>query len=124
MSKPKKPKKVSKSQGRPSKYKPEYCDLVIEYCKQGKSFDSFAASIGVHRDSLNEWVKVYPDFATAKQKARIGAEEFMMTLGMNGMVGKIKGFQAAVWIFWMKARFGWSDAGPTEEIEETELEFI
>lgn len=123
MSKTSKPKKVLKSQGRPSKYKPEYCDQIIEYCRQGKSFESFAAHIDVNRDSLNEWVKVYPDFAKAKHKARITAEEYMMSVGMNGMVGKIKGFQAAVWIFWMKARFGWSDAGPTEEVEETELEF-
>lgn len=51
--------------GQLSKYKPEYCDLLLDDMKKGFSLLAFAGLIGVCRDTLTEWVKVHPEFAEA-----------------------------------------------------------
>lgn len=61
--------------GRPTKYKPEYCDEVIVHMADGASLTSFAASIEVARSSLNEWMEAHPEFsdACARAKAKCAA---------------------------------------------------
>jgi hypothetical protein len=56
--------------GRPTKYKPEYCQMVIEHMKAGNSFWSFAATIGVSIESLSEWCQVHPEFSEAKKQGK------------------------------------------------------
>ena len=56
--------------GRPSKYKPTYCNEVITHCSEGASLTSFAAEIGVARSTINEWIEHYPEFSEAVKKAK------------------------------------------------------
>lgn len=51
--------------GRPSKYKPTYCDLVIEHMSEGASLTSFAAEIGVSRDTVSEWCAKHDEFSAS-----------------------------------------------------------
>lgn len=51
--------------GRPTKYRPEFCDAVIEDGKLGYSLTAFAATISVDRDTLKEWANVHPEFSAA-----------------------------------------------------------
>lgn len=95
--------------GRPSKYKKAFCQQLLTHMGEGLSFESFASEIGVHRDTLYEWAKQYPDFSDAKKRGTDLALKWWERIGQAGMVGKIKGFNAAVWIFSMKNRFKWSD---------------
>lgn len=55
--------------GRPTTYKPEYCEQVVEYCKDGDSLTAFAADIGCCRDTITEWRKVHPSFSLACKRA-------------------------------------------------------
>lgn len=87
--------------GRPVKYKPEYCEMLIEHRKQGFSFESFAATISVHRDTLYEWVKVYPDFSDAKKRAKDVSLQVYEKIGIGMALGKIKGDSTA-WLFLLK----------------------
>lgn len=99
--------------GRPSLYKPEYCKALIDHLASGLSFESFAATIDVNRDTLYEWEKVHPAFSDAR---KIGTEKsliFWEKMGLTGALGKIKGFQPAVYIFTMKNRFRWTDRQET-----------
>lgn len=121
MNKGKKPK----TKGRPSKYRPEYCDQLIGHMKHGLSFESFGAVIGVNRDTLYEWARVHQDFSDAKKRGTDETLLFWEKMGMAGMTGKIKGFNSTVWIFSMKNRFGWRDLPPeapkmaqTSELDE------
>lgn len=101
--------------GQPSKYKPEYCEMLIEHMKAGKSFESFGAVLGTHWDTLYEWVKVHADFSEAKKigknyelqfweniatHASIGAP-----LNIKGMPGKMNNPNPTLIIFSMKNKF-------------------
>ena len=107
------------ARGRPSKYKPEYCEQLIEHCKQGLSFEAFAGSIPVHKDTIYEWAKKYPEFDEAKRTGAALSLLFWEKLGVAGAVGKVPGFNPTTWIFNMKNRFGWRDR---QELEVSEIE--
>lgn len=95
--------------GQPTLYKPEYCEELISHMEKGLSFESFGAIANCCADTLYEWVKVHPEFSDARKTAIMKCRIFWEKIGMNGMAGKIKNFQAAIWIFNMKNRFHWSD---------------
>lgn len=102
-------KKATRKIGRPTSYKPEYCNKLIEHMKKGYSFESFGAIANVNRDTLFEWAKVHKDFSDAKRMATEHCRLFWETLGIMACQGFAKNFSAAAWIFNMKNRFGWRD---------------
>lgn len=55
--------------GRPSEYRPEYCELVIEKMAEGLSLTAFAGFIRVSRDTVYEWIKRHPAFSDAVSRA-------------------------------------------------------
>ena len=59
-----------RGRGRPSEYRPEYCDLVIKVMSEGYSLTGFAGSICMSRDAVYDWIGVYPDFSNAVARAR------------------------------------------------------
>lgn len=65
-----KPKVEKKITGRPTKYKPEYDDMIVEHMKTGRSLVSFAAKIGVSKDTVYEWIKTVQSFSDAASRAR------------------------------------------------------
>jgi hypothetical protein len=56
--------------GRPTKYKPEYCDLVYKFCLLGATDAEISAFLEVNEDTLNEWKKVYPEFSESIKKGK------------------------------------------------------
>lgn len=56
--------------GRPTKYRPEYCDLVVSHMAGGASLTSFAAEIGVCRDTISEWADVHPEFSVSVKEGK------------------------------------------------------
>jgi len=56
--------------GAPTKYKPEYCQTLIDHMEEGYSFESFAALANCCVDTLHEWANVHEDFSVAKKTAR------------------------------------------------------
>ena len=71
-----KPKKKPVKMGRPTKYKPEYCDQIVEMGRLGKSRVQCASHLDVHTDTLYEWGSVHQDFSVALKKAQQHAESF------------------------------------------------
>jgi hypothetical protein len=116
--------KVKKKLGRPSGYKKQYCELLTEHMASGLSFESFAADINVHRDTLYDWAKKHKDFSDAKRVGLEKGRKFWETVGCNGATGKIPGFNAAAYIFNMKNRFGWRDKQEVEHIGESNKIYI
>lgn len=56
--------------GAPSKFKPAYCDEVINHCATGASLTSFAAEIGVARSTINQWMEDHAEFSEAVNIAK------------------------------------------------------
>lgn len=56
--------------GRPTKYRPEYCQAIVECAQRGFSLTAFAAEIGVCRDTISEWASVHPSFSAAARHAK------------------------------------------------------
>lgn len=124
-SKPKERDPLGDLSGRPTEYDPKYCGKLIQFSREAAGhFTAFAASIGVHRDTLYSWAKKYPEFADAKKVAREINEQAMFKVGLNGMKGfNGQGSWQSAWIFAMKARYGWREEGPRDQEDDTDFEF-
>jgi hypothetical protein len=88
---------------RPSEYKQDYCEQVVEYGKQGKSFAWIASELDVNKDTLYEWMKVHPEFSDAMGRSRAYSQRWWEDAGQVGMAGP--GFNASIWSRSMAARF-------------------
>lgn len=97
--------------GRPSKYKPEYCDALIKHMGGGLSFETFAALCDVCRDTLYDWTAAHKEFLDAKRKGEMQSQFFWEKVGREGALGTIEKFNATTWIYTMKCRFPkqWGD---------------
>lgn len=95
--------------GRPTKYRKEYCQKLIDHMKQGYSYETFGTVIKVASSNLYEWEKKHKDFREAKKIAFNECQLFWEKMGMGGTAGKLRGFNPAGWIFNMKNRFKWTD---------------
>lgn len=116
--------------GQPTKYKPEYCQQLIDYFsieplkivaeqkiigpEGGKYvsrrlpqrfpwFEGFARKIGVHRNTLKNWCNEHPEFAEAYETAKDLQREFLVDIGLSGATS------ASFAIFTMKNVCGWRD---------------
>lgn len=109
---PRKQKEEQKPNGRPSKYKKAYCKKMIEFfdiphileiekekvTKDGEvvthiveranklpTFEKFAVSIGVHRDTLHEWSRTHQEFSDTYSKCKNLQKDMLIYLGMIGL---------------------------------------
>lgn len=116
--------------GQPTKYKPEYCQQLIDYfsiepleiireqeitgTEGGKYvsrrlpqrfpwFEGFARKIGVHRNTLKNWCAEHPEFAEAYDTAKDLQREFIVDVALSGAA------PPSFAIFTMKNVCGWRD---------------
>lgn len=89
--------------GRPTDYKPEYCQLLIEHMGEGFSFEAFAAIVNCHKDTLYQWVLSHNEFSDSKKIAFERSRLFWERVGIDIAV-KGEG-NATAFIFNMKNRF-------------------
>ena len=59
--------------GRPTDYRPEYCEDIIAFCSGGESLTAWCAKQGISRNTLYEWRDRHPTFADAIARARVVA---------------------------------------------------
>lgn len=103
--------------GRPTKYRPEYCQEIIDFMAEGYSKEAFAGEIDVYVDAIYRWIKKYKAFSKAVKKAEAKCRLHWEELG-HDMVVAGQG-NATVWIFNMKNRFNWRDRSEDEETDKT-----
>ena len=89
--------------GRPTEYKPEYCEVVVEKQAQGWSLAEFAAHVGVSRPTVDNWGAAYPEFLEALSRAKAAEQSWWERAGREGMFADK--FNAAVWKKSVEARF-------------------
>jgi hypothetical protein len=108
--------------GQPTKYKPEYCQMLIEHMRGLNSFESFGDVVDVCTDTLYEWCKQNSEFSDAKKKGRLSMRRGLENVGKGLMTGKIKG-NVAAWIFYSKNTIGWGDDPVSQFDDEDEWKF-
>ena len=97
--------------GRPTKYKPEFCDLVIKVGEEGGTLAAMAEACDVDRSTINDWIDVHPEFSRAIKRGLQKAQVLWEKQGMLATFGGVDGFNATSYIFNMKNRFkeDWRD---------------
>lgn len=106
--------------GQPTKYKPEYCEMLLTHMTQGKSFNSFAGLVDVSRETLYEWDRVHPEFSDTKKRAFEKSRLYWEEAGLKGLwenPGDAK-FNTTNYIFNMKNRFP-DDWREKQEVQST-----
>lgn len=106
-------KKKKNPGGRPTKYKPEYCQMLIDHMSQGFSFESFGGVIMVGKNTMYDWVDKYAKFSNAKDTGDSANRLFWEKMGIAGCLGRISNFNAKMWSMNMKNRFKWFETDRT-----------
>lgn len=94
--------------GRPTDYRPEYCEKVIALGKEGASVVEMAADIGVSRPTIEEvWPAAHPEFFEAFNQARLLSQAWWEKTGRIGMFEEPGGVKLnpSIWSRSMAARF-------------------
>lgn len=89
--------------GRPSKYKPEYCERVLEMAAEGMSMAEYAAEFGIDRATLYHWGEEHPEFLTALTRAKSLEQAWWEREARLGV--RSKDFNANLWYRCAASRF-------------------
>lgn len=63
--------------GRPTEFKPEYGEEILQLMAGGLSLTAAAAELGFHRQRVYEWVERHPKFADAVKLAMAKRQLFL-----------------------------------------------
>lgn len=100
--------------GRPTDYRPEYCEQVIAWGAEGKSLTWMAAQLDVARETIYAWEREVPEFSDALSRARAKCQAWWEDKGQDGLAAPM--FNGGVWVKNMAARFkaDWSEKASVE----------
>jgi hypothetical protein len=107
-----KPKPEGYVFGRPTLYRPEYCQRAIEFMGQGYSVTALAGHLGMSKDAIYDWINLYPDFCHAiriGRAARVAALEAKLLTTSQGV-----GVTAAIFALKNADPDEWQDRYQTE----------
>lgn len=103
-----KPKKKHAG-GRPSDYKPEYCQEIIDFMAKGNFTFQYANYIGKHVDTLYEWGKVHKEFSEALKTAKQKCYDWWVTRGLIMLNEPSNLHDSKPWLYIMNNLHGWGD---------------
>ncbi len=98
--------------GRPSKYREEMCEIVLEAMKQGKPKEVLGAYIGVDEATIYDWInpdspRFKPEFSKAIKQGEGYLKDWYLTRAQK-IIEENSG-SAAMTIFTLKNIMGWTD---------------
>ena len=88
--------------GQPTKYKPEFCALVIGVGEYGGWLSEMAEACDVCRATMDNWAANNPEFLEALTRAKQKAQVWFEREGREGL--KAERFNAPLWQKQMSAR--------------------
>ena len=98
-----KPKPAKRPVGRPSSYEPEYCEIIIELGKLGKSIAQMASAFDVDKASIFDWAANHEEFSTALARARAHSQTWWENAAQENMADR--NFNAQLWLKSVASRF-------------------
>lgn len=103
---------------RPSEYKPEYCETVIDCGRAGKSKIQMAVACGVAKiDTLDNWAAKNAEFLDALNMAMALSQDWWETQGQDGVFDEAGRKLNGTYHKQMSARFpnsGWREQKTVE----------
>lgn len=102
--------------GRPTKYDPAMCAIVIDAGEEGETLAGMAEACDVDRETINNWMAANPEFSRSVKRGLQRAQVWWERQGKIGTFGGVKDFNATSYIFQMKNRFraDWNDTVKSE----------
>ncbi len=88
--------------GRPTKYRPELCAVVIEIGESGGWLCEMAEACDVARSTMDVWAEAHPEFSEALTRAKQKAQAWFERAGREGLTADK--FNSALWAKQMSAR--------------------
>lgn len=98
--------------GRPTDYKAEYGNEILELMATGLSLAASAAALGFHRQRVYEWMERHPDFADTVKLAQVKRQLFLEKRLLSAEAGPV----VTSTIFALK------NAGPEDWREKQEID--
>lgn len=92
--------------GRPSRYRPEYCQKAIEIMAVGRSKKDVAVHLGIRVETLYEWEKQFLEFSNAIKIGELLSEYWWKEIGRVNLFNA--NFNHVLWMMNMSNRHGWS----------------
>lgn len=77
--------------GRPSKYDPDYPGLLIEHMREGGSFWTFGAVVGVGMQTLQRWLEEHEEFREAKHEGSLLEMHWWENISTKTASGRMDG---------------------------------
>ena len=102
--------------GRPTKYNPKYCDMLVEHMSEGASVTSFAAEIDVARSTINEWAANHPEFSEALSRGKAKCAAWWERAGRQSA---LEGTGTATMIVFGLKNMSAEDWREKQEVEQT-----
>jgi hypothetical protein len=83
------PVTVANPVGRPTMYRPEYCQMLIDHMKNGQSFETFGAKIGASWRTCYLWADTHEEFLQAKEIGKTFLLDVYEQAGRNLALGLV-----------------------------------
>jgi len=91
--------------GRPSKYDPSMLEEMKKVAIDGASKAEMALTIGISRETFNNWEHSNPIFRDAVKECELLSQIWWERHGRKGMTGENPDFNSTAFIFQVKNRF-------------------
>lgn len=138
--KPKKNQKTSKTAqkahkpkpkavGAPTKYKPQFCQDLLDHMEKGGSKESFGAYLyKTYRDrkllvskvTVYNWTKLFPEFLNAMEGAEALSRMFWENLGTQGTMGNLRRIKSKTPVLTEEGKQAYDERG--KAVEKIEYE--
>lgn len=92
--------------GRPTDYKPEFCELAIEYLRKGKSRTQLCSKLDIAKSTLQLWEKIHSDFSAAIERGLAHSEAKWELRGERNL--KNNKYNTKMYELQVRNRFGWN----------------
>ena len=98
---------MSNKIGRPTKYKSEMCDVVIELMREGASQDEVIGHLDISRETFYRWKEENKDFSDSIKRGVRLSQAWWEREGRTSL--RDSKFNYTGWYMNMKNRFKWAD---------------
>lgn len=107
--------------GRPTDYRPEYCQQIVDFMSDGSHVIQFAAHVGVAKSTVYKWAEDNAEFSDALKRANSVSTAAWLKQYQLRAFGITKDGSDALLIHMLKKkdRYEFGDENPEKKIEDT-----